>query len=266
MTRSEQAKRLPTGREVTLQVSGHDALQAYMVEPEQLPAPGIILLQEIFGVNAFVRRVAQEFARDGYVAIAPDLFWRQEAGVQLDSDNDADRARALALAQTLDPSLALADAGLALNYLRVRPRICSGKVGAIGFCLGGKLSYLMAARSDVDAAISYYGVAIGSALGEAPNIRAPLLLHIAGADHLCPPADQHRIVEALAPYSRVDVETYAGAGHGFARYGSPGFNPDATERAGRVTRAFLNRHLRSASDAGDASSARNGSTPSGWAQ
>lgn len=247
MPRSEHTE-TPTGREVTLQVSGHDALRAYLVEPAKLRAPGIVLLQEIFGVNAFVRRVAQELAREGYVTIAPDLFWRQQAGVQLDSDNDADRARALALAQTLDPSLALADAALALHYLRVRPRICNGKVGTIGFCLGGKLSYLMAARSDVDVAISYYGVAIGAALGEAPKIRAPLLLHMAGADHLCPPTDQRHIIEALAPYSQVEVEVYDGASHGFARYGSPGFNPDATERASRATHAFLNRHLGSADD------------------
>src|ERR1700730_11498016 len=156
-------------------------------------APAVLVLQEIFGVNAFVRGVCDRLADAGFIAIAPDLFWRQEAGMQL---SESDLERALHLLQGLDQEEAISDCSDAVAYVRALPN-CSGRVGAVGYCLGGKLAYLMAMRSNVAAAVSYYGVGIEGVLDEAKAITAPLLLHIAAEDELCPPPAQTTIHRAL---------------------------------------------------------------------
>lgn len=154
-------------------------------------AAGIVLLQEIFGINANMREITEEYAAHGFNAIAPDLFWRQEPGVRLDPGRAADRERATAFMKGMDQALAVDDALAAAMHLLLWPNATS-KVGAVGYCLGGELAYLLSARQGIDAAVSYYGVGIQAALDKADAIRCPLLLHIAEEDHLCPPPQRKR--------------------------------------------------------------------------
>ena len=218
-------------------VSARDGtFRAWLSRPDTArgPAPAVIVLQEIFGVNRFVREACDWLAANGFLALAPDLFWRQEPGVDLD---EAERERAMALMQGLDQDRAVADCAVAVDALRSLPE-CNGKVGALGYCLGGKLAYLMAARTSVDAAIAYYGVGIQGALEEAPALRAPLLLHIASEDALCPPAAQEQIVIALRNRPNVRIRAYR-AGHAFARTASPAYVAKSAERANRLSLDFL---------------------------
>jgi carboxymethylenebutenolidase len=234
-----------SGRDVTVRAADGGRFGAYLAEPPARPAPGIIVLQEIFGVNAYVRGVVDHLAAGGFLAIAPDLFWRQEPNVKLDGSIAADRDRAMALFKGLDERLAVEDGAAAVRFLRELAPACTGNIGVVGYCLGGKLAYLIAARCEIDAAVSYYGVSIQAALDEASRIRAPVLLHIAGADHLCPPQVQAQIIDSLAPYhDRIQIHVHPGAGHGFARTGGATYDPVAAGHADTLTAAFLERHLR----------------------
>jgi carboxymethylenebutenolidase len=227
--------------EVSLRAADGGSFSGYLAVPARHPAPGVVVLQEIFGVNAFVRQVVEEYAARGFIALAPDIFWRQQPGVQL---TEADREQAQQYLKNLDERLAVEDAVAAMSYLRALPH-CTGKVGAVGYCLGGKLAYLMATRSNVNAAVSYYGVGIQNHLSEAPNIRCPLLLHIGGADPLCPPEAQAKIITSLQPRAeRVTIATYEGAGHAFARRGGAPYMREPAERADATTEEFLSRGLR----------------------
>jgi len=202
-----------------------------------------VVLQEIFGLSTFVRGVCDEFAQAGYLTIAPDLFWRQVPNLQLDSDTPADRERGMRLMQRLDERLAMEDAAAAMTYLRSLPQ-CTGKVGAVGYCLGGKLAYLMAARTKLDAAVSYYGVGIQNGLDDAGNIHVPLLLHIAADDQLCPPPAQEEIRRVLGAVQGVTIHTHAGVGHAFARRGSAAYKAQAARTADTETMTFLSHFLR----------------------
>jgi carboxymethylenebutenolidase len=224
-----------------IQVRGRSGSEftCYLAVPSVTPAPGIVLLQEIFGVNATMRQLADEYASRGFVVITPDLFWRQQPGVQLDAGNAADRDAAMKLLQGLDQSLAVQDADDALGYLRSSPR-CNGKVAAVGYCLGGRLVYLMAARTSVDASVAYYGIGLEKALDEAGFIRNPLLLHIAEKDRLCPPEAREAILKGILPYtSRITAHVYPGANHAFARAGGADFDAAAAKLAADRTAQFL---------------------------
>jgi carboxymethylenebutenolidase len=235
-----------SGHDISVRARNGAEFTAYLTVPtarsQSARAPAVLVLQEIFGVNAFVRGVCDRLADAGFVAIAPDLFWRQEAGVQL---SESDLEPAIRLLQGLDQEEAISDCSDAIAYVRALPN-CSGRVGAVGHCLGGKLAYLMAARSKVAAAVSYYGVGIEGVLGEAQAITAPLLLHIAAEDELCPPPAQTAIHAALKDIPGVILDTHAGVGHAFARRGGAPYVPQAAERADVSTLAFLRQHLREA--------------------
>jgi len=226
----------------TVSVTGPDgAFDAYLSIPSGVgPWPAAIVLQEIFGVNAVIRGACAWLAANGYLAIAPDLFWRQAPGVQLD---ESERDAAMALMKGLDEGLAVADCEAVLDHVRALPE-STGKAGAVGYCLGGKLAFLMAARTSIDAAVSYYGVGIQNALELAPSVRCPLLLHIGTQDPLCPPDAQARIADALGGSPSVELETYT-AGHAFARSGSPAYSAPHAGRANAVTLTFLGRSLAS---------------------
>lgn len=220
-----------------------EGFSAYWADATERPAKGgMLVIQEIFGLTAFVTGSVDELSARGYTAAAPDLFWRAAPQVVLDPGRDEDRARAMQLNEGLDEDLAIADCDALVEELR---RVAGDrKVGAVGYCLGGRLAYLLAARTNIDAAVGYYGVAIDARLDEAVNIRAPLLLHIAGDDHLCPPPVQRTIVETLresAPQAVVHV--YEGAGHGFARVGSPAYHADAARLANQRTIEFIAKHV-----------------------
>jgi carboxymethylenebutenolidase len=211
---------------------------AYLAVPETPNGSVLVVLQEIFGVNLNIRGIVDGFAADGYVAIAPDLFWRLESGVQLDPSREADRNKAMLLNGKLDQNQAVADAAASVDAARSYATTASAV--AVGYCLGGKLAYLMAARGMVKAAVSYYGVGIQGALDEAANIEGRVLLHIAEKDTLCPPEAQQKIRAALSQLdSRGVVVTHPDVGHAFARGGGASFNAEATARANTLTREFL---------------------------
>lgn len=160
---------------------GSGSFGAYLALPRGGTGPGLVLAQEIFGVNKTMRDVADYYAEEGYVVLVPDLFWRQEPDVQLGYTPD-DWQRAFALYQGFDEALGMQDMQAAITALRQRPEVPGGKVGALGFCLGGKLAYLAACRTDADVAVGYYGVGIDAALDEADRIRCKLALHVAELD------------------------------------------------------------------------------------
>ncbi len=223
---------------VALHSDTGESFNAYLATPARPNGGSVVVLQEIFGINANIRSVADSFADAGYYAIAPDLFWRQEAGVELDPALEASRERATTLMKGMDQSLAVQDARVAAAYVRGLHG-SNGKVGAVGYCLGGKLSFMMAATASVDAAISYYGVAIQSVLDGMSAVRCPVLLHVAEEDHLCPPEAQASIEAAAEKTDFVTMLRYPGVGHAFARRGSPVFVADSADRADAATMALL---------------------------
>lgn len=222
--------------------------EAYLAEPKGRQGPGIVLIQEIFGVNQTMRDLADWFAQYGFAVICPDLFWRQEPGVRLSDQSEGDWQRALALYEALDERKAVDDVADAAALLRDH-QVCSGAVGAVGYCLGGKLSYLLAARYAPDCAVGYYGVGIEKSLEEANHIRSPLMLHLAGADEYCDRAAQVLIREQLERNTKVTLHDYPEQAHAFARPGAPHFDIAAAELANLRTLAFLQEHLAGASGA-----------------
>src|ERR1043166_9576674 len=169
---------------------------AHIALPASGYGPGIVVLQEIFGVNQFMREVCDWYAQHGFVAICPDLFWRQERGVDMTDKSEAEWQKAFQLYQGLDEGKAVEDSAAAMDFLR-KHSACNGRVGAVGFCLGGKLAWLLSVRFKPDCAVGYYGVGIEKALNEASNLSTPLMLHIAGNDQFCPPEAQAQIHGAL---------------------------------------------------------------------
>jgi carboxymethylenebutenolidase len=209
-----------------------------------LPAPAVVVIQEIFGINAVVRQVAEHLAQAGYVAICPDLFWRQEPGVQLTDQSEAEWARAFALFKGFNVDLGIADLKATLDYIRNDP-LTTGKAGTVGYCLGGKLAWLMAARSDSDCNVAYYGVGIEDLLGEAAGITKPLLMHVAEKDQFVPLEAQDRIIHALNDRKNIELNVYPGVDHAFARPGGKHYDKEAAHLANARTADFLARHLSS---------------------
>ena len=212
---------------------------SYLALPASGYGPGIVVLQEIFGVNAYIRSVADWYAAHGFVALCPDLFWRLERGVEL-SEND--RNKAFELYQQLDEAKAVEDSAAAMNFLRQHPA-CSGRVGAVGFCLGGNLAYLLSVRFKPDCAVSFYGVSIEKSLDEAPNLTTPLLLHIAGRDQFCPPEAQAEIQSVLGQNPLAKIYVYADQGHAFGRPGGEHYDAAAAELANLRSLGFVVTHL-----------------------
>lgn len=216
----------------------------YLSLPASGRGPGIVVLQEIFGVNKFVRDVADWYASHGFVALCPDLFWRQERGVQLTDQSEAEWQKAFALYAGLDEAKAVDDSAAAVDFLRGHPA-CIGKVGAVGFCLGGNLAYLLSVRYKPDCAVGYYGVSIEKSLGEAANLSSPLMLHIAGKDKYCPPEAQAVIHKTLDPNPLVTLHDYAEQDHAFGRLGGEHYDEGAAELAHLRSLEFFVRNLNS---------------------
>lgn len=215
---------------------------AFIALPKTTPAPAVVVIQEIFGVNKNVRQICQGLTDKGFLAIAPDLFWRQEPGIQLTDQTDAEWQRAFQLYQGFDVGRGIDDLKATLAFIR-KHKACTGKAGTMGYCLGGKLAYLMATRSDADCNVSYYGVGIEELLGEAGNIDKPLLMHIAEKDKYVPPAAQAKIIAALSPDSNVEIHVYPGMDHAFSRIGGQHYNEAAAALANARTEAFLAKNL-----------------------
>jgi carboxymethylenebutenolidase len=215
--------------------------EVYLALPASGYGPGIVVLQEIFGINQYLRDVADWYAAHGFVAVVPDLFWRIQPGIEL-SDRGDDWKRAIELYQKIDEAKAVEDAAATLEFLRKHPA-CSGRAGALGFCMGGNLAYLLSVRFKPDCAVSYYGVGIEKSLDEAKNLNNPLLLHIGGLDKFCPPEAQAQIQAALDANPLVTIHDYPGMDHAFARTGGEHYDAAAAELANLRTLEFLVSHL-----------------------
>jgi carboxymethylenebutenolidase len=214
----------------------------YLAKPSSGRGPGIVVIQEIFGVNQVMREITDGMARQGYVALCPDIFWRQEPGIQITDKTDAEWKRAFELFNGFDVEKGIADLKSTLDTLR-KIDGCTGKAGTIGFCLGGKLAYLMATRSSADCNVAYYGVGIEGLLGEASKISKPLMMHVAELDKFVPPEAQKKIKDGLKANRHVTIHSYPGVDHAFARVGGQHWNAVAASQAGQRTAEFLKKNL-----------------------
>ena len=230
-----------SGTDIT--IDGPDgSFGAYLATPESGRGPGIVVIQEIFGVNANIRQIADDFAARGFFALAPDLFWRLEPGVQLTDKTQEDWGRAFGLMQRFDIDKGVTDIQATINHLR-KVQGCSGKAGAVGYCLGGQLAFLCGTRTDSDANVGYYGVMIEKRLGEASKIKKPLMLHIAAKDQFCPPEAQKQIVDGLKGNSLVSTYVYPEMDHAFARVGGQHYDKACADLANSRTDSFFRQHL-----------------------
>ncbi|MGB1612440.1 MAG: dienelactone hydrolase family protein [Arenicellales bacterium] len=215
--------------------------RGYLSTPPTGSGPGILLLQEIFGINSHIRSVADRYAREGFTVLAPDMFWRLEPGVEL-GYSEEERAKAYDLYGRFDLGLAISDMQAAAHALTVHPR-CDGTFASMGFCLGGKLSYLAAAHCSPDAAVIYYGVRIEQDLQLADQIRCPMLMHFAELDALVPASARDAIQNAFASRENVTLHLYSKCDHAFNTRGRDSFNEGAAQLAYGRTIAFLNNCL-----------------------
>jgi carboxymethylenebutenolidase len=229
--------------EQCLEVTTPDgSFHAYIARPKQLPAPAVVVLHEVFGVNADMRATCAELAEAGYIAVCPELFWRQERGVDLSVTAKADWEKGLSLYRAFDLDAGVRDVKATVDAIRQLSE-CSGNIAVMGYCLGGLLTFLTLARTTVDAGVAWHGGRTEEFLGEAASMRAPLLMHLADADEFIPMQAQQRIRDALADKSQVEIHSYAGCHHAFARHGGAHYDADAARIANARTVAFLRRHL-----------------------
>ncbi|MGQ0700588.1 MAG: dienelactone hydrolase family protein [Panacagrimonas sp.] len=214
---------------------------AYLSRPAAANAPAIVVNQEIFGINADMRETCDRLARDGYLAICPDLYWRMEPGVSLSDRSEAEWQRALALYQAFDVPNGVRD--IAATIQHARAQLGAAKVGVMGYCLGGLLTYLAATRTDADASASYYGVGIEKFLGEAETLRKPLLMHLAEQDEFVPAEARQRIIETLGGRPQITIHRYPGCSHAFARNAGVHYDQAAAAAANERTARFFQQHL-----------------------
>jgi carboxymethylenebutenolidase len=218
------------------------AFGAYITRPKTLPAPAVVVLQELFGVNADIRKHCDELAAQGFIAIAPDLFWRQEPGVDLSVTSEADWQHGLRLYQAYDRDAGARDVTDTVESIARLPE-CTGKVAVLGYCLGALMTFLTAVRYDVDAAVAYHGGDTDKYLGEVDGLHAPLLMHLAEEDEFISKPAQAAIKAALASKPNATVYSYPGQRHAFSRHDGAHYNAEAAVLANRRTSEFLNRQL-----------------------
>ncbi|HMK68220.1 MAG TPA: dienelactone hydrolase family protein [Stellaceae bacterium] len=228
--------------EITIRAADGGSFSAYQATPKSGKGPGVLLIQEIFGVNQVMRGLADGIAAQGYAVLCPDLFWRQQPGIQITDKTEAEWARAFELYKGFNEAKGVDDLKATLAHLRKLPA-CTGKAGSVGYCLGGKLAYLMATRSDADCSVGFYGVGIEGALEEAKNIKKPLLLHIAAKDQFCPPEAQAKIQAGLKGDAHVAIHVYPGMDHAFARPGGQHYDKASADLANSRTADFFRKHL-----------------------
>jgi carboxymethylenebutenolidase len=226
------------GKRISIDVAD-GSFAAYVSAPDSSPrGTAIVVIQEIFGINADMRETCDRFAQDGFVAICPDLYWRQEPNVELTDKTEAEWQKALALYNAFDVEKGVSDIDATIQAARQLDGV-SGGVGAVGYCLGGLLAFLTATRTNADAAVSYYGVGIDKHLQEAGKLSKPLLMHIAEQDEFVPPDARAKIIEALHDNPHVEIHTYPGCMHAFARNGGVHYDAGAASAANARTLAFF---------------------------
>jgi carboxymethylenebutenolidase len=230
--------------DITINSADGGSFSAYLATPGATPSAGLVVIQEIFGVNQVMRDYCDSFAAAGYLAICPDLFWRIEPGVQLTDQSEEEWNRAFELMNAFMPDFekGVGDIQATISHLRGQES-CTGKVGTVGYCMGGSLAYASSCFTDTDASVGYYPVQIDQSLPLATNISKPLMLHIAEADGFCPPESQAAINAALGPNDHVTLHTYPGVDHAFARASGANYDADAATQANERTRAFLAANL-----------------------
>jgi carboxymethylenebutenolidase len=224
-------------------INGRDGdFSAYLSTPAVASGPGLLVIQEIFGVNQSMRQMCDDFAAQGFVALCPDTFWRQEPGIQITDKSDEEWQKAFKLFQGFDIEKGVEDLKDTLAALR-KLDACNGKAGSVGYCLGGKMAFLMATRSDADCNVGYYGVGLDELLGEANAITRPLMLHVAEKDEYCPPEAQAKLRDGLGSHPQATMHFYPGMPHAFARAGGVHYDADAATLANGRTYDFLKQHL-----------------------
>ncbi len=219
------------------------AFGAYIVRPKTLPAPAVVVLQELFGVNADIRNHCDNLAEQGFIAAAPDLFWRQEPGIDLEVTSEADWQHGLRLYQAYDRDAGARDVKDTIDTVSMLPG-CAGRVAVLGYCLGALMTFLTAVRYGVDAAVAYHGGDTEKYLDEVVGLRAPLLMHLAEEDEFMSKSAQAEIKTALASKPYATVYSYSGQRHAFTRLNGAHYNAAAAALANGLTSEFLNRQLR----------------------
>jgi carboxymethylenebutenolidase len=220
------------------------AFSAYIARPKTMPAPAVVVLQELFGVNADIRKHCDELAEQGLLGVAPDLFWRQEPGVDLNVTSEADWQHGLRLYGAYDRDAGVKDVKDTINAVRNLPE-CNGKVGLLGYCLGALMVFLTAVRNDgIDAAVWYHGGDTEKYLGEVDGLHAPLLMHLAEEDEFISKAAQAEIKAALTTKPNTTIYSYPGQNHAFSRHNGTHYNAAAASLANGRTSDFLHQLLR----------------------
>jgi len=237
---SEQSTRLKD----QITIKGRDGMfGAYFARPKASRAPAVVVLQELFGVNADIRKTCDELAEQGFLAVAPDLFWRQEPGVDLSNvTSEADWQHGLRLYQAYDRDAGAKDVKDTANAVAKLPE-CTGKVAVLGYCLGGLMTFLTAVRDGVDAAVAYHGGDTEKYLGEVDGLNAPMLMHLAEEDEFISKPAQAAIKTALAKKPNATVYSYPGQSHAFSRHGGAHYNAEAAALAHKRTYEFLRQQL-----------------------
>lgn len=229
------------GEQISISTPDGD-FSAYVARPSAEKAPAVVVIQEIFGVNQVMRDITDGLAAQGYLAICPDLFWRIEPGIDITDQSEAEWKKAFELFNAFDVELGVKDIQATVTKIRADAG-SNGKVGAVGFCLGGLLAFLTATRTDADAAAAYYGVGIENRVGEAEKLTRPLLIHVAEEDQFVPKEAQAVIVQALKDHPQVELHTYPGRDHAFARVGGEHYDAADAATAGQRTLAFFKRTI-----------------------
>ena len=222
-------------------LSGDDNFDAYIARPAGDAKSAVVVIQEIFGVNAGIRRKCDKLAESGYLALAPDLYWRITPGVELDPDIEPEFKKALELMGKFNQDAGIRDIEATIKYARDLTQ--SGKVGCVGYCLGGRLAYMTAARTDVDASVGYYAVGIDGLLGEKHAIANPLMLHIPTEDGFVDKDSQKAMHEGLEDHLKVTLHDYEGLDHGFATEFGKRRAEEAATLADSRTADFFAEHL-----------------------
>jgi carboxymethylenebutenolidase len=229
-----------SGKEITIKAADGGEFMGYLAMPPSGNGHGIVVAQEIFGVNQVMRDLTDWLAGEGFVALCPDLFWRQKPGIQLTDKSEDEWNQAFGYMQGFDFDKGMSDIASSIAALRALDG-CAGKVGAIGYCLGGRISMVAAARTDADAAVSYYGVYLHEHVGE--PIKCPLMLHIAGEDEFFPKEGRDAVHQALDGNSNVTIHDYPGRNHAFARVGGQNYNEADAVAANSRSIDFLKANL-----------------------
>jgi carboxymethylenebutenolidase len=216
--------------------------KAYMAVPTKLPAPAIVVVQEIFGVNKDLRATCDELASQGYLAVSPDLVWSRESDLDMNALDEADWKKGFELYTAFNLNTGVDDIAATMTKAASLPG-CTGKVGLMGYCLGGLMTYLTTARKGTVASVAYYPGSTEKHLEEAGKIKSPLIIHLGEEDEYISKDAQRAIKEALKDNPKVTVYSYSGQSHAFARHNGTHYDKPSADLANGRTADFFREHL-----------------------